>query len=101
MTFLSWIVGGSAAILLVLATISFLRARDVFAMSHLVMITSFYIIPLLFLGVELEKFSLTSFAKIIAIILLNLVATNLLCYAITRRALINKIVPDAEIALIN
>jgi multisubunit Na+/H+ antiporter MnhG subunit len=85
-----------SAALLILAAIAFLRAKDVFMMTHITMIANFYIIPLILIGIELERFSWLSFAKILALIVLNLVVTSLLCNAISRRAVINKILPDAE-----
>jgi hypothetical protein len=46
--------------------------------------------------VEIDRFSWVSLAKIITLILLNLVVANLLCHTILRRAMINKITPDAK-----
>ncbi len=96
MSFISLLISLSAALLLLVAAISFLRSKDVFIMAQTVMITNFYIIPLLLVGIAIDRFSLTSFSKIIAVILLNLVVTILLCHATLRRAMINKITPDAE-----
>jgi multisubunit Na+/H+ antiporter MnhG subunit len=97
MTYLAWIISGTAVLLLTISAIAFSRARDVFTMTHIVMIANCYIIPLLLIGVEIEKFSWLSFAKIIALIVLNLVVVNLLCHAIIRRSIINKIDPQAEV----
>ncbi len=85
-----------SALLLLASAIAFLKAKDVFTMTHVVMIANCYIIPLLLIGIEIERFSLISFAKVIALILLNLVVVNLICHAILRRAMLNKIMPDAE-----
>lgn len=87
----------AASSFLLIATIAFLKAKDVFVMTHIVMIANCYVIPSLLIAIELTKFSWLSFVKIMVIIILNLVVNNLLCYAILRRAMINKIIPDAEI----
>jgi len=83
--------------LLLLASIAFLKAKDVFVMSHIMMISNCYIIPLLLIAVELMRFSWLSFAKTLVLIALNLLIANLLCYAITRQAIANKVLPDAEV----
>ena len=96
MIIFAWIIGISAAIFMLLASLAFLKAKDVFVMIQIVMMTNFYVIPLLLLGVEFEKFSTISLAKTSAIIILNLVMTTALCHVIARRAVINKITPDAD-----
>lgn len=98
MAIIALVISVIASLLLVISTIAFLKAKDVFMMTHVVMIANCYIIPLLLIGIGIEKFSLISSAKIIALILLNLVVVNLLCHVIVRRAIINKITPDAQIA---
>jgi multisubunit Na+/H+ antiporter MnhG subunit len=97
MIYLAWGISGLAVFLLVTSAIAFAKARDVFTMAHIVMIANCYIIPLLLIGIELEKFSWLSFAKISALILLNLVVVNLLCHAVIRRAILNKVDPKAEV----
>lgn len=97
MNYLALIITVPATLLLIASAIAFLKAKDVFTMTHVVMIANCYIIPLLLIGFEIERFSWISLAKISALILLNIVVTNLLCHAILRRAMINKITPDAEI----
>jgi multisubunit Na+/H+ antiporter MnhG subunit len=101
MSLLGFIIAIIAASLLIIAALAFLKAKDVFVMSHVVMAANFYIIPLLLIGVEIERFSMLSFGKIIILILLNLVVTILLCHATLRRAIINKITPDAEVKTFN
>jgi len=96
MSFVGLFIALLASIILVVSAIAFMKAKDVFMMTHITMIANCYIIPLLLIGVEIERFSWLSFAKIIALIVLNLVVANLLCHAIVRRAVINKITPDAE-----
>lgn len=96
-SYLAWIISLSASLLLTISVIAFAKARDVFTMTHIVMIANCYIIPLLLIGIEIEKFSWLSFVKIIALIMLNLVVTNLLCHAIIRRAILNKVDPKAEV----
>jgi multisubunit Na+/H+ antiporter MnhG subunit len=86
-----------AAALLLLSAVAFLKAKDVFVMTHIIMIANCYIIPLLLIGIELMKFSWLSFAKTMVLIVLNLLIANLLCYAIARQAVMNKIEPDAEV----
>lgn len=95
MSFIALIIAILASLLLVAAAMAFLKAKDVFTMTHVVMISNCYVLPLLLIGVEIDRFSWLSFAKIIALIVLNLVVANLLCNAIVRRAMINKITPDA------
>lgn len=60
------------------------------------MIYGCYVVPITLIAIEIEKFSWISFAKILALILLNLVIVNLVCNVAVRRAIINKIVPDAK-----
>ena len=92
----SWILGTLGSILLLLAAVAFFRAKDVFVMLQIIMISNFYIIPLILLAVELEKFSWISLTKTLVIIVLNIIITNLLGYIIARRAIVNKILPDAD-----
>ena len=96
MIYLSIIISLVAASLLLLSAIAFLKAKDVFVMSHIVMIANCYIVPLLLIGIELGKFSWLSFVKILALILLNILIANLLNYAIIKHAMENKIAPDAK-----
>ena len=96
MNFIALLIVLVAALLLIATALAFLKAKDVFTMTHVVMIANCYVIPLLLLGVEIDRFSWVSLAKIITLILLNLVVANLLCHTILRRAMINKITPDAK-----
>ena len=96
MAFAALLIALCATLLLIASALAFLKAKDVFTMTHVVMIANCYIIPLLLIGVEIERFSLVSLAKIITLIVLNLVVANLLCHIILRRAIINKIEPDAK-----
>lgn len=96
MIFAIWILAISSSLLLAMSALAFLKARDVFTMTHAVMICNCYIIPMILMSIELERFSWLSFSKIIALIILNLIVVNLLCQAILRRAVINKIIPDAD-----
>lgn len=96
MIIVAWILGILGSILLALAAIAFYRAKDVFVMLHIITISNFYIVPLVLLAVELEKFSWVSLAKTLTIIVLNIVITSLLGYLIARRAIVNKIMPDAD-----
>lgn len=89
--YLAWVISSIAIFMFIASAIAFARARDVFTMTHIVMIANCYIIPLLLLGIAIEKFSWLSFAKIIVLIMLNLVVVNLLCHAIVRRSTINKV----------
>lgn len=86
-----------AAGLLLLSAIAFLKAKDVFVMVQITMIANCYIVPLLLISIELMRFSWLSFAKTLVLIALNLLIANLLCYAIARQAMLNKILPDAEV----
>jgi multisubunit Na+/H+ antiporter MnhG subunit len=79
-----------------LAAIAFFRAKDVFVMLHILTISNFYVIPLILLAVEFERFSWISFAKTMVIILLNIIIATLLNYIIAKRAIANKILPDAD-----
>lgn len=97
LVYLAWIISILAILLLATSALALKKARDVFTMTHIVMIANCYIIPLLLIGIGLEKFSLLSFTKIITLIMLNLVISNLLCHAIIRRAILNKIDPQAEV----
>jgi len=96
MEFVALIIVLIAALFLVASALSFLKAKDVFTMTHVVMVANCYVIPMLLIGVEIDRFSVVSSAKIIALIVLNLVVANLLCHIVLRRAIINKIEPDAK-----
>lgn len=85
-----------AATLYLMASFAFFKCRDVFMMLQIVTICNFYIIPLILLAAELEKFSIVSFVKILIVIGLNFIATQLLCHAIGKEALRDKIRPDAD-----
>jgi multisubunit Na+/H+ antiporter MnhG subunit len=82
--------------LMAVAALAFLRCKDVFSMTHIVMIANCYVVPLILAAITIENFSIKSLFKIIALILLNLLIANLLCYLIVRRAAANKIMPDAQ-----
>lgn len=82
--------------LILITTISFLRAKDIFTMTHVAMIFSCYILPLTLIAIEMKNFSSTSILKIITLSLVNIVIVNIVCHLILRRAMINKIYPDAE-----
>lgn len=96
MYLLALIISSLSAIFLIIAAIAFLRAKDVFTMTHVTMAANCYLLPLILIAVELERFSLISAAKIATIIILNLIVTNLLCQTIVRRAMVNKVTPDAK-----
>jgi multisubunit Na+/H+ antiporter MnhG subunit len=97
MEFFALIIALIASLFLAISAVSFLKAKDVFTMTHVVMVANCYVIPMLLIGVEIDRFSVVSSAKIIALIILNLVVANLLCHTILRRAIINKIEPDAKV----
>ncbi len=82
--------------LILVTTIAFLRAKDIFTMTHVVMIFNCYILPLTLIAIEIKHFSSTSLLKIITLTLINIVIVNIVCHLILRRAMINKIYPDAE-----
>ena len=82
--------------LLVASSIAFFRAKDAFLMILTIKITNFYVIPILLIAFALEKFSALTFSKILIIIVLNVIMTILLCHLISRRALNDKIEPDAD-----
>jgi len=84
------------AFLLVITALAFLRAKDVFAMILVIKIANFYIISLLLILFAIDKFSLLTFVKILIIVILNLITTILLCHMIARRAIADKIEPDAD-----
>ncbi|NBV06479.1 MAG: hypothetical protein EBS06_04495 [Proteobacteria bacterium] len=86
MELLSLVFSITAAFLLIISAIALKKARDIFIMTHIIMICNCYIIPLLLIGVEIGKFSWPSFIKIIFLIVLNLVVTNFICHAIVKRA---------------
>lgn len=96
MTILMWILGSVGAVMFVLAAIAFLRAKDLYVMLQIACVTNFYIVPLILLAVELDKFSLLSFMKVLVIIVLNIVMTILVTHMISKRALEEKVMPDAD-----
>ncbi|MBM3579493.1 MAG: hypothetical protein FJX34_01815 [Alphaproteobacteria bacterium] len=74
------------SLLLLVSTIAFLRTKDVLVTIQIIKITNFYIIPLLLIGIVIEHFSFLSLSKIIALILLNILVTHLLCHLLTQRS---------------
>lgn len=84
------------AILFLLTAIAFLKAKDLFVMNHIVAIFAFYILPIIFLFIGIEKFSITSFAKILVIIPLNMIAVNSICFFVSKHAIANRTMPDAD-----
>lgn len=97
MELLAWIISIIASLLLTVSALAFLKSRDLYSMTHVIIISNCYIIPLLLIGLGVEKFSLISSAKILALILLNIIITNLLCYTILRKAFADKVKPQAEV----
>jgi multisubunit Na+/H+ antiporter MnhG subunit len=69
---------------------------DIFNNSDLQSISNSYILPLTLIAIEIKNFSSTSILKIITLTLVNIVIVNIVCHLILRRAMINKIYPDAE-----
>ncbi len=84
------------ALLLLISAIAFLRAKDVFAMTHVVLIANSYIVPLFLFVLLMENFSLIACVKIVTIAVISFLVSQLLCRAIIRRAILSKISPDAE-----
>lgn len=82
--------------LILITTIAFLRAKDIFTMTHVAMIFNCYILPITLIAIEIKNFSTISILKIITLSLINIVIVNIVCHLILRRAMINKIYPDAE-----
>jgi len=82
--------------LLITSSLAFLRSNDIFTMGHIVMIFNCYIVPIILFAFEVKNFSLMSILKILIIGILNIVIANILCHLVLRRAMINKIYPDAE-----
>ncbi len=98
MSFIAGLITITASLLLIVSAIAFFKAKNVFIMSHVVMASNCYILPFFLIAVGLEKFSWISFVKIIVVILLNLLIVNLICHTTLRRAMINKIAPDADLS---
>lgn len=61
------------------------------------MIFNCYLVPLILLAIEVRNFSVMSILKIVTIGILNIVISNIICHLVLKRAMINKIYPDAEI----
>ncbi len=97
MELLAWTISIIASLLLMVSALAFLKSRDLYSMTHVIIISNCYIIPLLLIGLGVEKFSLISSAKILALILLNIIITNFLCYTILRKAFADKVKPEAEV----
>ncbi len=92
----SLIIGVFSAVLFLLASIAIYRAKDVFVMLQIISMSNFYVIPLILIAALLEKFSVAACAKILVIVILNIIVTNLLSYIIAKRAIINRVMPDAD-----
>jgi len=86
-----------ASFLNLIATIAFIRARDIYTMAHVAMIFNCFVVPICLIAIEIKKFSTLSISKILIIGILNIVIANIICFLIIQRATINKIQPDAEL----
>jgi len=86
-----------ASILIVIAAIAFLRARDVFSMTHVVMMSNCYITPLFLIGILIEGFTWSLLGKVIIFIILNIIISNLICYAVLNNASSDKVPAKAEL----
>lgn len=86
-----------STLLMLACALAFLRSKDVFVMTHMVMIANCYVVPLILISIAIEHLSAISFLKIIGLIVLNLIIANLLCYLVARRAMNNRISPDAQL----
>ena len=93
MSFLALIITLIATLFLFFSCLAFLKAKDVFVMNHIVMAINLYILPLLLVGLGMERFSWASCLKILFLVLLNLIVVHLLVHAILRRCVINKVLP--------
>lgn len=93
---LAFILAALGGLFLCFAAIAFYRAKDLFVMLQIVSMVNLYVFPIILFAVLLENFSLASFFKIVAIILLNIILSVTLCYTIARKALINKVLVDAD-----
>ena len=85
-----------SSFLVLVTTVAFLKAKDIYTMSHIVIIFNIYIVPLALLSIETKNFSFISILKIIAIGILNIIIVNIITNILLRRAMINKIYPDTK-----
>ncbi|MBM3590288.1 MAG: hypothetical protein FJX30_02790 [Alphaproteobacteria bacterium] len=86
-----------SSLLIIIATCALLRSNDIYTMGHIIMIFNCYLVPLILLAIEVRNFSVMSILKIVTIGILNIVISNIICHLVLKRAMINKIYPDAEI----
>jgi len=96
MSFIAFLIAITGSVILMIAAFAFFKAKDVFTMTQIVMVTNLYVVPIILVGIEINHFSLNSTFKMIVVIVLNITLVNLLCHTIVRRAIINKIAPDAK-----
>jgi multisubunit Na+/H+ antiporter MnhG subunit len=96
MSIVIYIINFFSVIFFLLSIVAFVRAKEIYVMTHIAIIASIYAIPLLLVGICLQKFSLQLLIKILFLILVNIISVNLICHLVVRRAYINKIMPDAE-----
>lgn len=94
MTIFFAILGLAGCFFLLICSVAFLKAKNVFVMNHIVIINNFYAISFTILAIQFSKFSSISLIKIIILIVLNIVATILITHLVTRVALANKITPE-------
>lgn len=94
---LSIIIGPISVVFLIISAVALLRSKDLFTMIQIIKIANFYVFPLILIAIGLDKFSISSVFKIAAIIILNLVISHLLCYSIARKAMSEKVTPDAKL----
>ena len=81
---------------LIISAIAFFRSKDVFAMTKLAMMTSFYVFPIALLGIAIQDFEILSSIKLIMLIVINIILSSLVCHLLAMRAIKNKIDPDEK-----
>jgi multisubunit Na+/H+ antiporter MnhG subunit len=83
-------------VIILFSLINFAKARDIFCAIHFVIIANIYGLSLLLFGMGILNFAIISFIKIIALILLNIIATIIITHCLSRQAA-KKVIIGAEI----
>jgi multisubunit Na+/H+ antiporter MnhG subunit len=96
MTFISAIILTISSTLIAISALAFLRTKDLFTMTHVVVIAHYYLLTIFFIGLLIKNFSLTIMVKLLVIIALNIIIATMLSNLILKQAVKNNVTADAE-----
>lgn len=97
MTILANVLMMFGSVMIVVGSLLFFRARDVYGQIQFLKIINIYGLSILLLGIAIDRFSTHSLVKIISLIILNIIVTLIITQSAARRAMIAGIKPQGEV----